>query len=158
MNKLFLHSMIKENGLRFKENISFNEDRLFCVEYVIHCSTVNLVDKIVYRYRINPESATSSIAKMTDADFSRFMSEFIAYDLALVTVKDVFTDCYYLGAIEAQFRALRLKKVVNGKAKKLRKELNHIIRKYGLIVIKAPLRYVKPRKKISVLWHMILLR
>ena len=158
VNKLFRRSIIEERGVRFKEDITFNEDRLFCVEYAMHCNTIKLTDEIVYRYRIYPENATSSISKKTDADLIRFMSEFSAYDLALATVKGRYKDCFYLGAVEAQFRAVRLKRIVSSQAPRIRKALNHQIRKYGLIAIKAPSRYVRPRKKISVLGHMILLR
>ena len=95
---------------------------------------------------------------MTDADIRSFMSEFTAYDLALELLKGKFEDCFYLGAVNAQYRAVILKRIMSRQAKRIRKALNQQIRKYGLIALKAPLRDVRLRKKVSVLGHMILLR
>lgn len=157
-NKLFRNEILQTAAIRFRDGIAYNEDRLFCVEYAMHCSTVRLTNETVYRYRITPTNATSRLPQMSDAELTKFMSEFTAYDLMLETVKEKFDDCFYLGAVDAQYRAVRLKRTVNRQAKGLRKALNQQIRKYGAIALKAPLRYVGLRKKASVLGHMIMLR
>jgi len=158
VNKLFRKKIIDENGIRFNEEIAFNEDRLFCVTYAICCNNARLTDESVYRYRITQTNATSTVYKMTDVDIKRFMSEFLAFDLVLDSVKNNYPESYYWGAVEAQYRAIVLKRSINRQAKKTRRELNQAIRKYGRIVLGAPHKIISFKKKVKVLGHILLLR
>lgn len=158
VNKLFRKDIIDDNNIRFEEGIAFNEDRLFCVMYAVHCNVVRLTGEPVYRYRITNTNATSTISKMTDRDIDRFMSEFLAFDLVLETLKEKYTDCFYFGAIDAQHRAIELKKTANEQAARIKRSLNSRIRKYGSIALRAPLSVAGIRKKMKILGHMFLLR
>ena len=55
-NKLFLTSIVK--GISFKENISFKEDMVFCLEYVENVYTCIYLDDPLYYYRINQSGAS----------------------------------------------------------------------------------------------------
>ena len=158
VNKLFRDEIVKKGQLRFREGVCFNEDRLYGVEYAMCCNNVRITNEVVYRYRITQTNATSSLPHMLDSDLSRFMSEFVAYDHMLEAVKGKYQDCFFLCSVEAQYRAVILKRIANKQARGIRKGLNQMIRKYGSIALKAPLRYVRLRKKLSVLGHAILLR
>lgn len=60
---LFDLSIIRNNELRFRENIKFNEDGLFNAEYVL-VSKKNVYidyDNTIYSYRTNLESATGTV-------------------------------------------------------------------------------------------------
>lgn len=49
-NKLFIASLIKENDIKFDEQICVWEDVLFVMEYIDKCKKVDLIDDIVYVY------------------------------------------------------------------------------------------------------------
>lgn len=157
-NKLFRKDIIERNEIRFEKGIVFNEDRLFCVAYAVHCNSARLTDDVVYRYRISQTNATSTISRMSDADIEKFMTEFKAFDLAMSMVKDKYIESYYLCAIEAQYRATVLKKKISKEARRIKKRLNDMIRKYGKVVLRAPIKTVGIQRKLKALGHIILLR
>lgn len=50
-DKLFVRSVIVENNLKFDPDIYLNEDRLFLIQYLLHCNFVSCCNKVVYMYR-----------------------------------------------------------------------------------------------------------
>ena len=158
VNKLFIREILVKNLIRFDEDLTVNEDRLFCVRYALCCSKVHLSDELIYRYRISETNATSAVYKMTDKEIDRFVTEFKSYDRSLELVRDRFPDCFYVGAVEAQYRARVLKAQINGHEKQLISILNTKIRRYGNKALKAPLKTIPLWKKVSIAIHMLLLR
>lgn len=158
VNKLFRRELIIEHHIRFMEDIVTNEDRLFCVTYAMKCQNVRLSNENVYYYRQMAQSTMGSIKKLKDRDYKRFVSEFEAFDQMLDIVKAQYLDCYYLGAVEAQSRAWVLKREVSNAEKRLNRELNRRIWKYGRIALGAPQKVISYLKKIKIILHMILLR
>ena len=79
--KLFCVAVIKEYGLHFDESISFNEDRLFTVNYICRIETVAFFTAPVYEYLENSSSAMASLCKaynpkfFTDLDAFRKMKK-----------------------------------------------------------------------------------
>lgn len=63
-NKLFRRSIILEQDIRFKEGLSIGEDRLFNLQYLIHCTTVRTIDTMGYGYRLRPNSAYRSASPL----------------------------------------------------------------------------------------------
>ena len=157
-NKLFRKDLILEKGLRFDERISVNEDRLFCVAYALCCGTAHLSDSLVYRYRITGNNTPSLAYRVKDKDIKRFMSEFLAFDLALAMVRRQYKDCYFLGAVEAQYSAVRQKQRISRAAVNIVRALNKEIRKYGMIALRAPADILGLKKKTAVAAHMIILK
>lgn len=49
-NKIFYAPIIRNNNIRFNEEIYYNEDRLFVFEYVLKCSRVFYINKCLYCY------------------------------------------------------------------------------------------------------------
>ncbi|MGR5953850.1 hypothetical protein ACT7DP_25615 [Bacillus paranthracis] len=63
-NKLYNTALIKENHLRFKDNVYMGEDLLFNLEYIKKCNYINVINKYLYNYAvINSESLTISFKK-----------------------------------------------------------------------------------------------
>ena len=158
VNKLFRRSIIEENSLSFDTRLVYNEDRLFCTEYAMHCNDVRLTDEVVYYYRRVETSATAKRKLLSDADYQRFESEFLAFDQVMALVRDTYPDCYYLSALFALNSAVWLKKDVDRRENRLLNAVNRRILLYGRIALMAPGNVAGLWKKLKVLGHMILLK
>lgn len=62
-NKIFKLSIIKENNIRFKEDISLGEDTVFDCEYLKYVEKILVTEDILYRYHINSDI---SLTKQND--------------------------------------------------------------------------------------------
>ncbi len=61
-NRLFRHSVIKDNNIRFHEDIYFKEDGLFIVEFICKSKkNLSISTKPIYNYYINPNGAMQSL-------------------------------------------------------------------------------------------------
>lgn len=61
-NKLFNRSVIIENNIRFDENYKFNEDRLFCVEYICAMKGIAVsCNNIIYNYIKHSDSTIGAM-------------------------------------------------------------------------------------------------
>ena len=74
--KLFKTEVIRLNNLRFVESISFNEDRLFIVEYLCCVNHVAYTTKSVYRYI---QRSTSAMGTLKIGYNKKFATDFEAY-------------------------------------------------------------------------------
>ena len=153
-NKLFKKKIILGSHIEFDKNITVNEDRLFCVEYALFSKNSRISDDLVYRYRVTQTGTMSSIDRLKDKKI--YMSEFVAADKAMNMVKKRYSDCYYIGAVEAQYRAVILKRRSSGSTAVFREELDRMIMHYGKISLKAPRQIVGHKQKLAVFAHMIL--
>lgn len=61
-NKLFLRSIIADNGLRFVKGVRWGEDFAFVCDYLRHAERVAFADKPVYLYHRNPQGITVGFA------------------------------------------------------------------------------------------------
>ncbi len=88
--KLFKRCVIQQNHLRFDENISFNEDRLFIVKYLC-CSKLRIsyTTKAVYNYIQRMNSAMSTLQKGYN---KKFATDFDAYVLMYQQISEYSTD------------------------------------------------------------------
>lgn len=68
---IFRRSIIEEYSLRFVEGISYSEDRIFILEYFLHCRRMASTSRYVYAYRIHPDSACRSkdIVRIAEQQF-----------------------------------------------------------------------------------------
>ena len=57
-NKLFKTQIIKENNLRFRNDLYFKEDELFTFEYCFHANSIGSVNYPTYNYFINKNGLT----------------------------------------------------------------------------------------------------
>lgn len=73
-NKLFINSIIQENGIIFDDDLSIQEDELFLLEYVFYCDYAVENDSKLYFYRLNENGAsrnTSLTEKKLSANIAR---------------------------------------------------------------------------------------
>ena len=54
VNKLFRRQIICDNQIFMDESMSFGEDMLFVMQYIKHCNSIALSDKILYYYEMLP--------------------------------------------------------------------------------------------------------
>lgn len=156
VNKLFRRDIIEGNGLRFAEDIAYNEDRLFCVAYALHCQKAALSNVEVYFYRQTETGAMASIAKMNDAEYKKYMSEFVAYD-RMIKMLEQKKVCYRI-CTNAQGRASYYSRIVPRNQKNLYRGIKRKIREYGLLLLAAPRQEVSTINKFKALAHMVLMK
>lgn len=84
-NKLFRRDILMDNQIAFNDNIYYNEDRLFVVNYVIKCSNRIIYDTTpVYKYFVRDSGAMASMNK----SFNRkFITDFDAYLLMYESIR-----------------------------------------------------------------------
>lgn len=88
--KLFKRENIERIGLRFNENIYFNEDRLFCVQYL--CGLTGCDEKSygryittpIYRYFKRQDSAMASLEKQFN---HKFVTDLDAFCIMMTTMQ-----------------------------------------------------------------------
>lgn len=58
-NKLYKTQIIKDNNIKFDENIKLGEDALFLYEYFKYCTSIRSIKDAVYNYEKNNNSAVN---------------------------------------------------------------------------------------------------
>jgi len=89
-NKLFKRSIIEENYIHFEPSIKFNEDRLFCVQYVCALSKNDKVYynwQPVYNYIQRPTSAMASLTQRFNPDYLSDLDAFVKMGHLLRNIK-----------------------------------------------------------------------
>lgn len=103
--KLFLLEIISKYKIGFDTNTSYGEDHLFVLDYIIHCRTMTVSDKIGYIYNHHSESLTTRLIPY---------EEILYYSLAVrekleninkirnfVDFKDYITNWYSVNIVKA---------------------------------------------------------
>lgn len=73
-NKLFINSIIQENGIIFDDDLSIQEDELFLLEYVFYCDYAVENDSKLYFYRLN-ENGASRNTSLTEKNSRQILRE-----------------------------------------------------------------------------------
>jgi glycosyltransferase EpsH len=77
-DKIFIRSIIEDNHIRFNEDVFYNEDRLFVLQYALHIRKVKWIPEVIYRYQVRAGSAMD-VGRGHFAD-EREMTELIAFE------------------------------------------------------------------------------
>lgn len=86
-NKIFRRDVIEKKNLRFCEDFSFNEDRLFLSSYLMGQKDVVLLPERLYHYRVREDSAMSATREYFASEAE--MTEIAAFDeIRKVTASD----------------------------------------------------------------------
>lgn len=81
-NKLFRNSIIKKNILSFDENISYNEDCLFVLQYLIKSNLkVGIEQNVCYKYRVHDTSAMAAARLIKNRDLNKLLTEITAFEM-----------------------------------------------------------------------------
>lgn len=59
-NKLYRHSLIESQGIKFPEQTNYGEDLLFNLAYLAHCNIICCINQALYRYQTREGSLTNS--------------------------------------------------------------------------------------------------
>lgn len=156
-NKFFRKKILDDYEIKFAEDIAFNEDRLFCVEYILNCKKVNICKDNIYFYRINPNGAMASIASIKDEDAEKYLSELEAFDRMLQLLKNN-TVCYYLTAANAHMRTLQLKQLSHRCGINFKSLLNKKLLEYSIRALSAPKSVIPTIRKIKMVSHALIRR
>lgn len=156
-NKFFRKDIIDDYGIRFAEDIAFNEDRLFCVEYILNCRKINICKDNIYFYRINPNGAMASLTTINVKDTDKYLSELVAFDRMLRLLKNN-RSCYYLTVADAHMRTLQLKQSSCQCGRKYNAVLNKKLLDYAIRVLPAPRVVIPLTRKIKMMCHALIRR
>ena len=86
-NKMFRKDVILSNGLRFDEDIYFNEDRLFIVDYLLKAKgSVVTTEKCLYNYAIREDSAMSAFRNRQRVS-EKELTEFLAFEKMKIKIE-----------------------------------------------------------------------
>lgn len=88
---LFDAGILRENGITFEG--AYLEDEIFLLEYFAHAKSLAVTEEPLYRYLMNPDSATHKYMKDYLAVFSRFLER-----------KTAIAERYGLAAARPQWR------------------------------------------------------
>ena len=59
VNKCMKNEIIQRENIRFVESIHIGEDFVFCMEYAMFCSQIDIEPKILYRYDVSDQNSLS---------------------------------------------------------------------------------------------------
>lgn len=92
-DKLFLNTVIQKNRIVFDPEVKLNEDRLFLLEYLIHCKIIAFSNDVVYFYRQREESAIGETKRgVTPGEMTVTKS----FEKMKTLVKTDYPEVYYL--------------------------------------------------------------
>ncbi len=78
-NYIFNRRILAEKGIRFDEATKFGEDREFNWKYMCHCRSFAFFERVLYWYRVNPNSATKKKASWRKTDLLTAVKRIEAY-------------------------------------------------------------------------------
>ena len=158
LNKLFRADIIARNNLRFATDLAYNEDRLFCTEYALHCDRVNLGPGLCYWYRQDCNSTMGALTAMSDAKVNQYLSEFVGYDRLMELIAPEYPDIASYVAGDAFYRTVNLKRMAPADAPQLRNALDGLMQRYGQMTLDAPAGLFSGVQKAKIRAHMLLKR
>lgn len=88
-DKAFRRDIIEQYQLRFREDIAFNEDRLFITSYMLHAKGVAILPEHFYHYRVREDSAMGLGRKYFASEAE--MTEMIAFE-EIIKMLDVYPE------------------------------------------------------------------
>ena len=154
-DKVFVRSVIIENNLKFDPNIHLNEDRLFIIQYLLHCNFVACCDKVVYLYRQRSGSVindTRHDKTISDKEMT-VMDSFVLMEAICRKYSD---GVYYACARKAYESALDLLNRVSSIDGQKKKWLKKFLWSNGMICIRNPkYRFIH---KVKIIVRCILVR
>ena len=163
-NKLMKRDIIKRNGLHFDEEIFYNEDRLFVLEYLLCCrkllmeageKTIHMLDTPLYQYQLREESAMGVSRKESKVS-NREVTEMLAFEKMLAYLKREMPENKRLFDLVTQ-------DMVHSELRLFRRMLNkkpsfcyrkHLMRKFAIKANEMEVDFADDKEKI--LWRVFI--
>ena len=153
VDKLFLRKIIERYQLRFDETIKLNEDRLFVLNYLLHCENVQFCEEVVYYYRQRNTGVIAETRRnvtVTDGE----MTVLVSFQKMKEICKEYSEKLYYICSRKAFESALDLLNRVGKEDKEKKIRLKQFLWENSVICIKNPDYRIKEKMKIIV--HTVL--
>lgn len=153
-NKIFRREIITKYDLKFQENIHYNEDRLFIVQYLKKIRQIKFINNSVYYYRINPNGAMQLVDTFSNTVYQKWITEFLAYRIMAAELKEYDSKIYYLCNLDAMRSAVEHRKKLPIVYRNEKKYFSKCIKEFSRTCILCG--HVKLKQKIKLLGHYIL--
>lgn len=152
-DKLLKRSIIHDNNIQFDLAIKLNEDRLFLLEYLLHCNSVSFCNAVVYSYRQRSAGVITSTRRnrtVTDSEMTVIASFHKMADIA----KTYSEELYYIVSRKSFESALDLRSRVAQEDRGKIKLIRQFKQENARICLHAP--NIGIIEKIKIVGHCIL--
>ena len=110
-NKIFRRDLIEKYQIRFHEDVYYNEDRTFIIEYLTHTHCTRMAPSHLYHYQLHPKSAMGKVREMQQSEdtefFERRVTEVLGFSYMRRALRR-FRDAYYCCGADMIYSELRL--------------------------------------------------
>lgn len=154
-NKLFDAQIIKEKNIKFDEELSLNEDRLFIITYLLTLEKNSIIKynaDTQYCYIQHPKSITTRLER-GELEKEKAMSEIVSFvkcEKMLEGYENVI-DKLVRECVERSIRILRLLKKHSSESKRISKNLKRLRKQYSYL-------FTRKRRLQMFLYEHYLLR
>lgn len=153
-NKLFRMKLIRASNLKFREDIYYNEDRLFVIEYLMKSKCVSFERTSTYLYKINPKGAMESARIFSRTVYNKWITEFVAYRIMSKELREYNSALCSLCNIDAMRSAINHKKMIPKIYRVERKYFSDCIREFSRACIFC--RNISLNMRVKILGHYVL--
>ena len=151
-NKIYRAENIKKNNIKFNERFSYNEDRLFNIEYLGSCQYIYYRNIIVYTYRKN-ENGVMSLYQLKGHVRYQELKSFICINKYLKKLKeqDNIIRLHYI----LFYKALETLRINKKNKEKNQKEIVSLMKKSLIIVLHSPKELYSLSQKLKMVMHCL---
>ena len=152
-DKLLKRAIIQDNNIRFDPAIKLNEDRLFLLEYLLHCSSMSFCNAVIYYYRQRGAGVITSTRRnrtVTDSE----MAVIDSFHKMASIAKQYSEELYYIVARKAFESSLDLRSRVAPEDKRKNKQILHFMQEYAHICMRTP--DISMNERLKIVGHCIL--
>ena len=154
-DKMLRREIIERHRIRFDSGIRLNEDRLFLLEYLLHCSDIAFCDAVMYGYRQRSSgviTATRRNRTVTDSE----MTVIDSFEAMSVLARTHTEELYYIVCRKAFESGLDLLSRTAPEDREKRRGIRQFLRKNAGICLKTP--GLPPVERAKIIVHCVLER
>ncbi len=157
-SKLYRADIIKREKLQFAQGIYYNEDRLFNVSYMLHCTKTKIYTDAVYRYRIHESSVMSQTEIKDSAVLTRKLTEIVAFDKICDLLREQSPGNYPYACQLTFYMILTWLKKVPNDDKVNQAMVNKLLSKYCKACVTLPIGTISLTRRMKIMVHYLLKR
>lgn len=149
---MYIRKKIVDKNLRFTENVQYGEDSEFLWKYLVNCNKGGVVDKKLYYYYNNPQSALNNLSwnKVQSADVINRIYDYMKK--TEISCADDFYKYMYPRTLLAIYKMF----LKNGKVKYAKKfERDYKLRKEMKVLTKSPDLKIRSTARVYIICPFI---
>ena len=153
-NKLYLNEIIQKNCIRFDESISYNEDRLFLINYLLSSKKVRFISDKTYKYRQRSGSAMGAVEQHFKVNQ---LTELHAFDEICLLLKK-HQNMHYYAAVKEAARCAKMLCIRISRSKTFvaeKKQVKSHVYVNSRIVIFSPIGNVSIKDRCKCLYYCL---